>query len=133
MAFNRFISDALLGRELTVYGDGNQSRDFTFIDDIVAANIKAAELGELGGVYNLGGGTQATVHEVLEIIRGQIGEIKVRHLEKQAGDARHTSADTSRAREILGFLPTVGLSEGIRREIEWLRECHAEGLIQNVL
>lgn len=131
MAFHRFISDALQGKELTVYGDGEQSRDFTFIDDIVAANILAAERGERGGVYNLGGGTQATVNQVLEIIREELGGLKVRYLEKQAGDARHTSADTMRARQVLGFAPKVDLREGIRREMQWLRDCHAEGLISN--
>lgn len=131
MAFNRFVSDALRGKELTVFGDGEQSRDFTFIDDIVTANILAAGKGEPGGVYNLGGGTQATVNQVLEIIRRNLGEVKVRYLERQAGDARHTSADTTRAREVLGFRPTVGLAEGIGREIEWLKECQAEGLLSD--
>jgi UDP-glucuronate 4-epimerase len=131
MAFNRFVSDALRGKELTVFGDGEQSRDFTFVDDIVTANILAAAKGELGGVYNLGGGTQATVNQVLDIVRGNLGAVKVRYLERQAGDAKHTSADTTRAREVLGFRPTVGLAEGIGREIEWLRECQAEGLLSD--
>ncbi|NDC37599.1 MAG: NAD-dependent epimerase/dehydratase family protein [Proteobacteria bacterium] len=128
MAFNRFISDALAGRTLTVYGDGEQSRDFTFIEDIVAANILAAERGEHGGVYNLGGGTQATVNQVLDIMRSELGDFAVQYLERQAGDARHTSADTRLARTVLGFAPVVDLKEGIRREVQWLRECHAEGL-----
>jgi nucleoside-diphosphate-sugar epimerase len=128
MAFNRFISDALSGRELTVYGDGEQSRDFTYIDDIVAANILAAERGEKGGVYNLGGGTQATVNQVLQILRTELGDLSVRYHERQAGDARHTGADTTRARTVLGFAPTVSLEEGIRREVQWMRQCRSEGI-----
>jgi len=121
MAFHRFIRAALTGSEIVLYGDGEQSRDFTFISDIVAANIAAAERGPSGTIFNLGGGTQATVNDVLGIVERYIGPLKIRREERQAGDARHTRADTSRAHSALGFRPTVTLDEGIGREVEWLR------------
>lgn len=121
MAFNRFIRAGLTGDEIVVYGDGEQSRDFTFISDIVAANIAAAERGASGTVFNLGGGTQATVNDVLRIVERYVGPLKLRREERQAGDARHTRADTARAHAALGFQPTVSLDEGIGREVEWLR------------
>lgn len=121
MSFNRFIKGALRGEELVVYGDGQQSRDFTFISDIVAANLQAAELGKSGAVYNIGGGTQATINQVLDIIISEVGKLKVRYSDRAIGDARHTGADTSRARNELGFRSTVSLEEGLKREIEWLR------------
>ena len=121
MAFHRFIRAGILGEEIVVYGDGEQSRDFTFISDIVAANIRAAERGPAGGVFNLGGGTQATVNEVLAIVQSFVGPLKVRREERQAGDARHTRADTALARSAFGFTPVVSLKDGIGREAEWLR------------
>jgi UDP-glucose 4-epimerase len=121
MAFHRFLRAGLTGDEIVVYGDGEQSRDFTFISDIVAANIRAAERGQPGTVFNLGGGTQATVNGVLTIVERIVGPLRVRRQERQAGDARHTSADTSAARDALGFVPEVGLETGIAAEAEWLR------------
>jgi len=122
MAFNRFIRAALKSEELTLYSDGLQSRDFTYIDDIVQANVLAASNGEVGGVYNIGGGTQATMNEAIEIIRSHVGELSIRHEPRQFGDARHTGADTSAAKKVLGFAPRVSLAEGIGREVEWMKE-----------
>jgi len=125
MAFHRFIRAALRGESLTLYSDGLQSRDFTFIDDIVEANILAASKGEVGGVYNIGGGTQATVNEAIEMIRACVGELTIKREPRQYGDARHTGADTSAARNVLGFMPKVSLKEGIKREVNWMKELLA--------
>lgn len=122
MAFHKFIKAALEGEEIVVYGDGEQSRDFTFIADIVQANHLAALEGSPGDVFNIGGGTQASINQVLELLGGQIGKLKVRREERQAGDARHTSADTTRARAKLGFEPKFSLEEGLRRQIAWIDE-----------
>lgn len=122
MAFHRFIRAALSGEPLTIYGDGEQSRDFTFIDDIVSANVLAAERGDSGSVFNLGGGSVITINGVLQRLKRIIGNFDVRYEAQQIGDARHTSADTSRALHELGFRPTVSLDEGIEREIIWVKE-----------
>ena len=121
MAFHRFIKAGLRGDEIVVYGDGEQSRDFTFISDIVGANVAAAEFGAPGAVFNLGGGTQATVNDVLGIVESHVGTLRIRREARQAGDARHTRADTTRALRDLRFRPSVTLEEGIGREVEWLR------------
>ena len=120
MAFNKFIKAALTKDEITLYGDGEQSRDFTFIDDIVSANILAAEKGKRGGVYNLGGGSIITVNQVLATLEKIIGPLKVKRLEKQRGDARHTSANVERAKRELGYAPKVSVQEGIAREVAWM-------------
>ena len=120
MAFNKFIKAALTKDEITLYGDGEQSRDFTFIDDIVSANILAAEKGKRGGVYNLGGGSIITVTQVLATLEKIIGPLKVKRLEKQRGDARHTSANVERAKRELGYAPKVSVQEGIAREVAWM-------------
>lgn len=124
MAFNRFIQAGLRQEPLTLYGDGEQSRDFTFISDIVNANILAAEKGKTGAVYNIGGGTTATVNEVLGIIESFIGPLKIEKHERQAGDAKHTSADCSLAAKELGFKPAVSLVDGIEQEVKWLEQVN---------
>lgn len=122
MAFHRFIRGALTGEELTLYGDGTQSRDFTYISDIVQANIQAAERAPSGSVYNIGGGTQATINDVLAMIEEFTGPFIIKRFDRQSGDAKHTGAETTRARAEIGFSPLVSLREGIGREVSWLRE-----------
>lgn len=121
MAFHRFIKAGLRGEEIPLYGDGEQTRDFTYVDDIVTANLQAAEKGPAGSIYNLGGGTRISVNGVLEML-GEIlnRPLRVNRMDVQKGDVRHTYADTARAREELGFSPEVGLREGLEREARWV-------------
>lgn len=123
MAFNRFIGSVLRGEELLIYGDGEQTRDFTYVSDICAANLQAAESDRaIGRVFNIGGGSRVTVNAVLEIISELLGRrVSVRHIENQKGDVRHTLSDTSEAREVLGYSPRVSLREGLAHQIEWMR------------
>ena len=124
MAFNRFARAALTGAPITVYGDGTQSRDFTYVADIVAANRAAMDTASVPfGVFNIGGGSTVTVREVLDLLGQIVGSpVDVAYGDRQAGDVRHTSADTSRARDLLGYAPTVDLATGLAREVEWMRE-----------
>ncbi len=120
MAFNRFIRAVYDGRSIVLYGDGEQSRDFTFVADIVRANIAAAESSLAGAVLNIGGGSRTTVNQVIATIGEILGkEPKVDRREMQRGDVRHTAADMSRAREGIGFRPRVSLAEGLRRQAAW--------------
>jgi UDP-glucose 4-epimerase len=121
MAFHRFIRAALTGQPITVYGDGNQTRDFTFVDDIVAANLAAGDRGRPGAVYNIGGGSRVTVNQVLELIAGLTGRtLDIRREEAQKGDMRDTFADTARARTDLGFAPEATLESGLAAECRWM-------------
>lgn len=123
MAFSRFIRAAAAGREIEIYGDGFQSRDFTYVDDVVAATLAAAQNGRPGQVYNIGGGSRANLREVLETLtRIMDQELKVTFGDKVKGDVRHTAADISRARDELGYRPRTALSEGLAAEVAWLRE-----------
>jgi UDP-glucose 4-epimerase len=118
MAFNRFIRAVARGDDITVYGDGTQTRDFTYVSDIVAANIAAGEADVRGEVINTGGGSRVTVLEVLGLLGELIGkEPKIRFIETQRGDVRHTAADLSKARALLGYEPRVPLREGLRRQV----------------
>lgn len=126
MAFNKFIRAALSGEKITIYGDGNQSRDFTFIEDIVHANMQAMNKlidGAMGSTYNLGGGSTVTVREVIDTLSDILGQdVSVQFWDGQKGDVRHTSADTSKAAAEIGYTPKVSLAEGLHRESEWLRK-----------
>jgi nucleoside-diphosphate-sugar epimerase len=122
MAFSRFITASLEGTPIEVYGDGRQTRDFTFVADAVEANIRAMRYDGPLAVFNIGGGSRASVLDVLDVIGRELGgRLDARFVDKEKGDVTDTWADTSRARDELGFMPRVGLEEGIRREIEWYR------------
>jgi nucleoside-diphosphate-sugar epimerase len=121
MAFQRFLTAARDGTPITMYGDGEQTRDFTFVADIVAANMAAAAQGRPGSVYNIGGGSRVTVNHVLDLIRNVTGKtIEVRREPEQKGDMRHTYADTSAARRDLDFSPRVTLENGLDQQYQWL-------------
>ena len=121
MAFHKFIKAIMQGREIEIYGDGEQTRDFTFVSDIVEGNLLSMKSSSLGEVFNLGGGSSATVNEVIGIL-GQISSVspKVAYKDAQKGDVRHTLADTSKARDILGYKPEIDLQRGLEYEWEWL-------------
>jgi nucleoside-diphosphate-sugar epimerase len=123
MGFHRFLRATLRGEPITLYGDGEQTRDFTFVHDAVSATIAAATRGVPGRVYNIGGGSRVTVNQVLEMIgrvSGRAPRITVDSAQK--GDMRHTYADTSLARADLGFAPSVTLEQGLAAEYKWLAE-----------
>jgi nucleoside-diphosphate-sugar epimerase len=128
MGFHRFISAAIAGDPITLYGDGEQTRDFTFVHDAVAATVAAGDRGVPGRVYNIGGGSRVSINQVLDIIGRVSGRsLDVRREPAQKGDMRDTFADTSLARADLGFLPTVSLEEGIAAEYRWLSTTPALG------
>ncbi len=126
MAFNRFLRAALKDEAITLYGDGGQTRDFTFVADAVAATIAAGERGVPGTAYNVGGGARVSMNDVLTIIERIAGHpLTVTREDAQKGDMRDTYADTSLARKDLGFVPTVSLEEGIQAEYRWLASSPA--------
>jgi UDP-glucuronate 4-epimerase len=124
MAFTTFCRSAIEGAPITVYGDGQQTRDFTYVADVVAATRLAADAkGVEGRVYNVGGGSRISVNAALEAISGLAGRrLDVRYVARQHGDVRDTGADTTRAREELGFQPAVPFEEGLPRQFAWAVE-----------
>jgi UDP-glucose 4-epimerase len=121
MAFHKFLRAALEGRPIVMYGDGGQTRDFTFVADAVAATMAAGDRGTPGTVYNIGGGSRISLSDALTVIERVVGRpIQVRREPSQKGDMRDTYADTSRARADLGFAPSVTLEEGLAAEHAWL-------------
>jgi len=121
MGFNRFLRATMRGEPISVYGDGEQTRDFTFVGDAVSATVAAATRGVAGRVYNIGGGSRVTVNEVLDMVGRVSGRRPVIQADAaQKGDMRHTYADTSLAQRDLGYSPTVSLEEGLAAEYQWL-------------
>jgi len=116
MAFHRFMRSLLENKEMVIYGTGEQTRDFTFIEDIVEANLAAASSEQAAGrVYNIGGGSRISVNGVLEILKGLTGKsLKIRYEPVQAGDPPHTFADTTRVKEELDFTPHTSLEQGLK-------------------
>lgn len=123
MAFNRAIAAALRAEVFTVFGNGRQTRDFTFVTDAIDGTLAAAEHGVPGRVYNLGGGSRVSMRTVLSAIDGMAGQLRVRYTESQRGDARNTAADISRAASELGFRPRHTLEEGLRAQLCWQLEA----------
>jgi nucleoside-diphosphate-sugar epimerase len=121
MGFHKFIARMLKGESIPVFGDGSQTRDFSFIDDVVEANLLAMKEG-VEGVYNIGGGSRGTLNEVLTTLSDVVGApLRIDRQSAQAGDVSHTEADTTLARDKLGYAPKVSLREGLERQVAWMR------------
>jgi UDP-glucose 4-epimerase len=121
MGFNRFFSAILDGKPLVQYGDGLQTRDFTFVADAAKATADAAVRGVAGRVYNIGGGSRVSLQDVFALIARVSGRaIAVDKQPAQKGDMRDTYADTTRARADLGFAPSVSLEDGLRAMWHWM-------------
>jgi nucleoside-diphosphate-sugar epimerase len=121
MAFHKFLRATMTDEPITLFGDGDQTRDFTFVADAVNASVLAATRGVPGRVYNIGGGSRVSVNDVLAMIERVTGRTpRVNADPVQKGDMRHTYADTSRARADLGYAPLVGLEQGLAAEHQWL-------------
>jgi UDP-glucose 4-epimerase len=125
MAFHHFLRLMLQKQPIPIYGDGQQTRDFTYVDDIVEANLLAYQTSLAGDVFNIGGGTTITLQEaigVCEEVTGQRAELDIRPVEK--GDVRQTLADVSRAKQALGYHPKVHLQQGLEAEWRWVQELY---------
>jgi UDP-glucose 4-epimerase len=121
MAIQRFLLVAAEGGTVTVFGDGEQSRDFTHVTDIADATLRAAARGTPGRVYNVGGGSRVTVNELLALIEQVTGcGLSVERTPAKPGDVRATLADCSSAQQDLGFTPRVSLKEGLEEQWAWL-------------
>ena len=125
MAFHRFFRAGREGKPLVVWGDGEQSRDFTFISDIVQGCLRALEAGRDGAVYNIGGGTRRTLNEILEAMRRITGKpMEVNYQPVQKGDVRHTGASLEKIKKELGYNPQVSMKEGLELEWEWVQDLY---------
>jgi UDP-glucose 4-epimerase len=128
MAFHRFCRALLTGQPIVVYGDGTQSRDFTFIADAIEANVRAWRRAAPQAVYNVGGGSQVEVLEAIRILeRALAARAELRFEPRPPGDPLRTRADAARLAADLDFVPRVGVAEGLAAEAEWARGLYRKG------
>jgi UDP-glucose 4-epimerase len=122
MGFRIFGECIIAGKPIVVFGDGTQTRDFTFVDDVVRATRLAASTANIAGeTFNVGGGAQVSVNYALELLESIAGErLSVKRQSTVDGDVRNTCADGSRARAVLDFVPNVSIEDGLRAEFEWM-------------
>ena len=125
MAFHRFCNAAITGDEIVVFGNGRQTRDFTFVSDVVSATRAASTVAGLAGeVFNVGGGSQIALNDALQVIGELAGrDLNLRFAEPRSGDVSDTGADISQARSRLGFAPAVAFEEGLGAQFEWTVEA----------
>ena len=120
MAIYNFVKAIFNGEKLSVFGDGSQTRDFTYIDDVIEGTLLAADSNIVGEVINIGGGSRISINKVLKLIENNTKkEAKVTYLERQRGDVRDTWADVSKAEAMLHWRPRVDISNGLKRFVEW--------------
>ncbi len=124
MAFSRFMQALIAGDDIEVFGDGEQTRDLTYVSDAVEGTIKASTADVVGQVFNLGGGSRVTVNQVLAMLE-EISGLKVRrkNLPATPGDPRHSGASINLARERLGWEPRVSLRDGLAKQWQWFQQA----------
>ena len=120
MAIHKFVKAIFKGDEITVFGDGSQTRDFTFVDDAVEANILAAESDSVGEVFNIGGGSRISVNDLVTEIEKIVGnKARMKYIEKQKGDVLDTWADVSKAEKKMNWNTKINIHYGLRNYIKW--------------
>lgn len=123
MAFQRFIGAILAGGDVIIYGNGEQTRDFTYVSDGVEANLLALKPEGVGRTFNIGGGARISINDAVALLERLIGRAaRPRYMPSQEGDVRHTFANVTLAGRSLGYHPRVSLQDGLARQIEWVRE-----------
>jgi len=121
MAFHKFIKAVLEEKAITIYGDGNQTRDFTYVSDAVNATVLGMK-GEPGEIYNIGGGSRISVNKAIEVIEELTGKkAKIKYEPFQKGDMRDTYADISKAEKGLGYKPEIDINTGLKKQTEYVR------------
>jgi nucleoside-diphosphate-sugar epimerase len=126
-----FARALLEGRAPTIHGDGEQTRDFTFVDNVVQANLSAMDSppAEQGVVINVGSGARISLNSLFAAMAECLGvDLQPVYSETRAGDVRHSLADLTRAKELIGYAPAVGWRDGLAQTIEWYRQVHTSGV-----
>ena len=125
MAIHKFVRAIFDDDTIPIFGDGTQTRDFTYVDDVVEANLLAAKKDLVGDAFNIGGGSRISVNELIKKIEKIIGnEAKVEYVEKQKGDVRDTWADVDKAEKMLDWVPKVNINSGLKKFIKWYKNVY---------
>lgn len=127
MAFHKFFKAILADKPIPVFGDGTQTRDFTYIDDIVAANLSALENGKPGEVYNLGGGSCKKLKDIISLLETiSQKKVQIQWEPEQKGDVVHTLAAIHKAEKDLYFSPNPDIEKGLAEEWKWIKKIYSD-------
>jgi len=122
MAFTRFLYSIIKNEEFSIYGDGEQTRDFTYVDDIVSGTINAATSNSIGEVLNLGGGSVISLKEIIQIMKDMVGnDLKIKFVNEQKGDVKHTNADISKSKKLVDYKPKTDIKTGLTLQFEYIK------------
>jgi len=125
MAFHKFFKAIIDNKPISIYGDGKQTRDFTYIDDIIEANVASLTRGKPGEIYNLGGGNRKKLEDILPILEKVTQKkIKITWEDRQLGDVPHTFANIEKARKELNFQPKTKVDDGLEEEWKWIQKLY---------
>lgn len=125
MAFHKFIKNILENKEVVIFGDGRQTRDFTYVRDIIDGTISSAESDVYGEIFNLGGGSRILLKDAINILKNVVGtDINIVYKDNEKGDVGHTYADIIKAKKLLGYDPKTKLEEGLEKEVEWIKNLY---------
>jgi len=125
MAFHKFFKAIIDNKPISIYGDGKQTRDFTYIDDIIEANVASLTMGKPGEIYNLGGGNRKKLEDILPILEKVTQKkIKITWEGRQLGDVPHTFANIEKARKELNFQPKTKVDDGLEEEWKWIQKLY---------
>ena len=127
MAFSRLVAAGIDGTAFELYGDGSQTRDFTYVSDVVRA-MRSAAASPWCGVANIGGGSRTSLRSVIDLLDGLCGPIELIHRPPARGDVVHTAADTTVARAAFGYAPRTTLRDGLASMVEWARRAERAGV-----
>jgi len=126
MAFHKFFKAISEGKPISIFGDGRQTRDFTYIDDVVQAITASLDKGQVGEIYNIGGGNRRPLENILPLLEDICQKrVEIKWEEHQKGDVPHTYAKIKKAKRDLGFSPAVDLNDGLREEWIWLQNLYS--------
>ncbi len=126
MAFHKFFKAMAKDKQIPVYGDGNQTRDFTYIDDVIDANFASLKKGKVGEIYNIGGGTRKKLKDIFPLLENICQkQVRLVRKEKQKGDVPHTFANIEKARKDLNYSPQIKLRDGLKEEWLWTKKLYS--------
>jgi UDP-glucose 4-epimerase len=122
MAFTRFFNSIIKDKKLSIFGNGEQTRDFTYVDDIVKATINAATSDSVGEILNVGGGSVFSLSEIIEFMKEITQkEFEIDFKTEQKGDVRHTSADISKAKKLINYKSNTDIKYGLTQQYEYIK------------
>lgn len=125
MAFHKFIKNILENKEIVIFGDGRQTRDFTYVGDIISGTISSAESDVCDEIFNLGGGSRILLKDAINILKNVVDtDINIVYKDNEKGDVGHTYADITKSKKLLGYDPKTKLEEGLEREVEWIKNLY---------